>query len=94
MGVLACLNKQTGEVVWEHESVYAWSSPVCVYNSDGSAVVIYCNAEGEVYMLNGESGEVLDTMEMGSNVEASPAVYKNRLVVGTRGCRIYGVELK
>ena len=93
-GVLTCINKQTGEVVWEHSAYYAWSSPVCVYNSDGSGVVIYCTSEGEVFMLDGLTGELLSEMSMNGNVEASPAVYQDRLVVGTRNCTIYGVQLK
>ncbi len=93
-GVLACINKKTGEVAWEHEAYYAWSSPVCVYNTDGSGVVIYCTSQGEVFMLDGLTGEVLSQMEMNGNVEASPAVYNDRMVVGTRNCMIYGVPLK
>jgi outer membrane protein assembly factor BamB len=94
MGVLACIEKTTGNVVWEHASYYAWSSPVCVYNSDGRGVVIYGNSEGVLYMLDGETGEELDVMELNGNIEASPAVYENHLVVGTRSCQIYGIELK
>jgi hypothetical protein len=45
-------------------------------------------------MLDGESGEELDVMELNGNIEASPAVYENHLVVGTRSCQIYGIELK
>ena len=93
-GVLACINKQTGEVKWEHEAYYAWSSPVCVYNTDGSGVVIYCTSQGEVFMLDGLTGKLLSQMQMNGNVEASPAVYNNRLVVGTRNCMIYGVPLE
>ena len=92
-GVLTCLDKKTGEIVWEHPAYYAWSSPVCVYNSDGSGVVIYCTSQGEVFMLDGLTGEVLSEMKMNGNVEASPAVYNDRLVVGTRDCMIYGVQL-
>ena len=93
-GVLSCINKKTGEVVWEHKAYYAWSSPVCVYNTDGSGVVIYCTSQGEVFMLDGLTGKVLSQMQMNGNVEASPAVYNDRLVVGTRNCMIYGVQLK
>ena len=32
-------------------------------------------------------------MSLGSNVEASPAVYNNMVVVGTRGGLIYGMDL-
>lgn len=93
-GVLACINKFTGDVIWEHESDYAWSSPVCVYNSDGSGKVLYCTSGGEMYLLNAETGEVHSECELSDGViEASPAVYENYAVVGTRNCKIWGVEL-
>ena len=93
-GVLVCINKYTGEKVWEHESAYAWSSPVCVYNSDGSGKVIYCDSAGNMYLLNAETGEVHSTCSLSDGViEASPAVYKNYAVVGTRNCKIWGIEL-
>lgn len=31
------------EIAWEHKAGYAWSSPVCVYNTDGTGKVIYCS---------------------------------------------------
>ena len=94
-GVLACLDKSTGKVQWEHEAAYAWSSPVCVYNSDGSGRVLYCSSGGNMYLLDGKSGEVYDTLKLDeSTIEASPAVYDRYAIVGTRGCKICGVELK
>ena len=94
-GVLACIDKSTGEVRWEHESAYAWSSPVCVYNPDGSGRVLYCNSTGHIYLLDGKTGEVLDTHQISDGViEASPAVYKSYMVVGTRDCKIWGMELQ
>ena len=74
-GVLACIDKNTGKVNWEHESAYAWSSPVCVYNPDGSGKVLYCNSTGHIYLLEGKTGDVLDCHQISEGViEASPAV--------------------
>ncbi len=94
-GVLACISKEDGKVVWEHEAAYAWSSPVCVYNSDGSGFVIYCSSNGKMYLLDGITGEQLDAEVLSEGViEASPAVYRNCAVVGTRNCSIKCVWLK
>lgn len=94
-GVLACLDKKTGEVKWEHKAYYAWSSPVCVYNSDGSGKVLYCNCGGKAYLLDGNSGKLLDENEISSGaIEASPAIYNDYMVVGTRDCRICGLKLE
>lgn len=93
-GKLVALNKQTGEVVWEKETlVYSWSSPVAVYDKDGNGYIVYCTAGGYMYLLDGLTGEVLDSLDVGSNVEASPAVYNSTIVVGTRGELIWGVNL-
>ena len=94
-GVLACIDKNTGKVNWEHESAYAWSSPVCVYNPDGSGKVLYCNSTGHIYLLDGKTGDVLDCHQISEGViEASPAVYQSYMVVGTRDCKIWGMELQ
>lgn len=94
-GVLACINKKTGNVEWEHKAYYAWSSPVCVYNSDGSGKVLYCSCAGKMYLLDGKTGEVCDILQLSDGaIEASPAVYNNYAVVGTRDCEICGIKLQ
>lgn len=94
LGKLVALSKSTGKVVWEFEMPYSWSSPVCVYGEDGYGYVINVGFDGVLYMLDGLTGEVCDTIELGSNTEASPAVYNNTLVVGTRQMLIYGIPLR
>ncbi|MCF0137913.1 MAG: PQQ-like beta-propeller repeat protein [Oscillospiraceae bacterium] len=93
-GTLAALNKQTGEVVWEFQtSMYSWSSPVDVYDADGKGYIVYTNCGGNIYFIDGLTGEQLDVMSVGANIEASPSVYNNYLVVGHRGCRTYCVQM-
>ena len=93
-GILAALNKQTGEVVWEVQTlIYSWSSPVTVYDADGNGYIVYCTAGGYMYLLDGLTGKALDSLDVGGNVEASPAVYNNTIVVGTRRELIWGVTL-
>jgi len=93
-GILAALDKRTGEIVWEHQtSSYGWSSPVCVYDSEGNGYVIYCNAFDRMYLLDGLTGRELDSIQLGGTVEASPAVYGSTLVIGTRSNRFWGIKL-
>ena len=95
-GVIVALKKKNGKKAWEQEGPYTWSSPVCVYNSDeaGKDVVCYARSDSMLMMLDGISGKTLDKIDLGSgNVEASPAVYNDILVLGTRGCQIYGIRL-
>ena len=94
-GVLACLKKSDGSKVWEDPSSYAWSSPVCVYNEDGNGKVLYCNSTGDIRLLDGKTGKLEDTVSISEGViEASPAVYDNYVIVGTRDCKIWGIELQ
>jgi len=93
-GILAAFDKQTGEVVWEFQTKqYGWSSPVCVYDREGKGYLIFCTSGGYMYLLDGLTGELLDSVLIGGNIEASPAVYENTVVVGTRSMKIWGVTL-
>ncbi len=93
-GFLACLDTETGEEKWTHSSAYAWSSPVCVYDENGNGEVIYADASGNLYIVDGSTGERLSYLSISDGVvEASPAVYNEYLVIGTRACRIWGIKL-
>ena len=46
-------------------------------------------------MLDGKTGERLSSVSLSQGViEASPAVFNEMLVVGTRACKIWGVRLE
>ena len=94
-GTLVALKKSTGEKVWERETtVYSWSSPVDFYDNDGNGYLAYCNTGYNLYLIDGKTGEVLDQMDLGGNIEASPVMYNNYIVIGTRAQRTYCVEVK
>lgn len=94
-GVLVALDTETGEVVWEMSmDNYTWSSPTAVYGESGKSYIVICDSVGNVSLLEGTSGKVLSTVNIGSNVEASPAVFGNIVVVGTRGQKIYGLKVE
>ena len=101
-GSLIAIDTKTGEIVWEqYMDCYTWSSPVGVYTEDGKGYIVLCDsgatredASGYVMLLDGLTGEVLDSVSMGSNVEASPVVFENTIVVGTRGCLVTGIRIE
>ncbi len=93
-GTLVALKKDTGEKVWEKEtSMYSWSSPVDFYDSDGNGYLLYCNSGFNMYLIDGKTGEELDYMNLGGNIEASPAMYGNYAVIGTRAMRTYCIKV-
>ena len=96
-GVLLALDKATGAVRWQFNmEKYTWSSPVAVYDASGNAYIIVCEGSdtgGKVFLLDGKTGVLLNTFDAEKNIEASPAVYGNMLVFGTRGMKIWGVKI-
>lgn len=94
-GKLIAFDKKTGEEVWVLDmDFYSWSSPVDVYTKDGKSYIIQCDSGGNMFLIEGISGKVLDKIPLNANVEGSPAVYENMIVVGTRGQQIWGIKIK
>ena len=94
-GKLVAIDKKTGGEVWSVElKYYSWSSPVAVYTSNGDGYIILCDSDGNMHLLDGKTGNVKDTINLGKNIEATPAVFNNMIIVGTRGKKIYGITLK
>ena len=93
-GNLVALDATTGEILWDHYmNAYAWSSPVGVYTEDGKGYLVMCDSTGNVILLDGKTGEVLDYGNLGSNIEASPIVYGDTIVIGTRGGLVCGIKI-
>lgn len=94
-GAMIAFDKETGAEVWRWDmDYYTWSSPVAVYTEAGEGYLISFDSQGGGFLLDGATGEILDTTDVGSLVEASPIVYDNRIVVGTRGQLILGIDLQ
>lgn len=92
---LIALDKKTGETIWtKNYDFYSWSSPVDVYTRDGKSYIVFCASGGYMYLLEGMSGKELDKISLEANTEASPAVFENMVVVGTRGQKIWGIRIK
>lgn len=81
---LLALDKESGELVWElGMDANSVSSPVAVYNEAGNGWVVQCDADGNVHLIDGLTGYVNSTTNLGGKIEASPAVYNDLLVIGT-----------
>jgi len=94
-GYLVSLDTKTGEAVWVKElDCYAWSSTVAVYSQIGAVYLVQCCADGTVLLFNGANGELLDSFSLHTTLEATPAVFGNKIVVGTRDERIIGFSME
>jgi outer membrane protein assembly factor BamB len=94
-GILVALDKNTGKEIWKTSLAnYSWSSPVAVYTPEGKSYIVLCDSVGMMRLIDGKTGAIVDTLDLGTNIEASPAVYGRTIVVGTRGQKIYGITIK
>lgn len=94
-GLMLALNKETGEEVWSWEMpIYSWSSPIDIYTTEGKGYLLQGDAAGNLHLLDALDGTVLYKLGLGSNIESSPAIYEDIMVVPTRGGQIIGIQLK
>lgn len=97
-GTMLALDKKTGEVVWQQNmQSFSWSSPVAVYNEAGDAWILQGDSSGILKLMDGQTGAVLNSIELDGAITGSPAVYNDMLVVGTSGkgvSKIYGVQIQ
>ena len=92
-GTMIAINRETGEVVWEIETVnYAWSSPVAFYTDEGKSYIAFVNASGKIRLVEGTTGKVLYALGLNQTTEASAVVFNNMMVLGTRE-GIYGIKI-
>ena len=94
-GVMVALDTKTGTPKWTLPmGNYTWSSPTAVYTDAGKTYIVLCDSTGTVSLVDGISGNILSSVNLGSNIEASPAVFGNKIVVGTRGQKIYLMKVE
>ncbi len=94
-GYLVSLDTETGESVWLTElENYAWSSTVAMYSQIGAVYLVQCCSDGTVLLLNGANGKLLDSVSLNTTLEATPAVFGNTVVLGTRDERIIGLTVE
>ncbi len=93
-GDLVALDKTTGKVVWQRTmGAFSWSSPVLVQGKDGHVYGIQGDSSGLLHLFNPNTGADYSTLQLDQNIEASPAVYGNMLVVGTYAKKLYGIRI-
>ncbi len=93
-GKLVALDRSTGKIVWTlKQKRYSWSSPVLVTAKSGKTYLVCPESSGALSLIEAKTGKLLDQIDLGSNIEASPAVFEGRVILGTRGQKIFGVEI-
>lgn len=94
-GLMVALDCKDGKELWRWEMPnYSWSSPVDIYDKEGNAYIIQGDSVGKLHLLDGKTGAVLDSIALNANIESSPVVFENTVVVATRGGKVYGIKIK
>lgn len=73
---------------------YAWSSPVGFLNEDNELFIVTGDIIGNIYLIQGRTGEVIFKEQIGDNFESSPVVIDSSFVVGSRGTQIFKMHLE
>ena len=85
-GLIIALDKSTGEEKWRVEQADGiWSAPVVIYDENGKGYILQCDRSGKLTLYSGIDGQAMCSIDLGSRIESTPAVFNNTLVVGTRG---------
>ena len=92
---LVSIDRVSGEELWKREfPCDAWSSGCLLYDRDGQAWLVQCFGNGDILLIDAKTGVTKSRVHMGANIESTPAIVGNHLVVGVRDERIIGLRLR
>ena len=93
--IFVAFDKNDGSEIYRiNLKCYCWSSPVAFYNDQNEMFVFFGDVMGNVYLVKGKTGEIVATAKIGTNFEASPIVVDNKIIIGSRGNKIYKLSLQ
>ncbi len=93
-GLLLALDKTDGHEVWKVELAhYSWSTPTLLTDEDGHHWLLHGGSDARVRLYDAQDGREVTNVKLQGAIEASPAVFNGRAVLGTRGNRIYGIDI-
>lgn len=102
---LIAFNKNDGKVAWTFDmecSGWSPSSPVPVYTSDGQCYIVQCDFNGDIYLLKADATSCTkafnlnvadDAKKVNNNFEASPVIYENTIIVGSRDQNLFFIKI-
>lgn len=94
-GVFMAIDRRKGKVVYETPlKCYSWSSPVGFLTSDGRQIVVTADSLGNIYIIEGKTGRIINVQRIGANFESSPMVAGNSLYIGSRRNGIFKLTLE
>lgn len=93
-GCLAAIDKRDGTILYTTPTrQYSWSSPVAFYNDNDEMFIFTGDAAGYVYLIKGKTGEIVASKKIGINFESSPIIVEDKIILGSRGNKIFKISL-
>jgi hypothetical protein len=94
-GEFVAIDKHTGKVKFSIEmDNYSWASPIDIYDKKGNCYIFFTDVYGNIYLIDGLTGEVIKKMKTDIIWESSPVAWNNRIILGGRGNKIYSFLLQ
>jgi hypothetical protein len=88
-GMLVAVDKINGNQLFEVPlSRYSWVSPIALYDENGYPTLYVPTVNGLVLLIDGISGEIIFSQDMGCIFESSPIAWNNRIIQPARGNKI------
>jgi hypothetical protein len=88
-GSFVCLNTSDGKVKYEIPmKSYSWVSPIAMYDNEGNPYIYFGDVSGNIYLIDGISGEIIFKKNLEYIFESSPVAIGNRIIQPARGNRI------
>lgn len=94
-GCLIAFDRHDGSIRYRTSTrQYSWSSPIAFYNDNDEMFIFTGDAAGYVYLIKGKTGEIVASTRVGSNFESSPIVVDDKIILGSRGNKIFKISLE
>ena len=59
--------------------------PIDIYDDQGNMYLFFTDVSGNIYLIKGDTGEIIYKENLDMTFESSPIVINDRIVVGVRG---------
>lgn len=93
-GEFMAIDRNTGTIAYTVPlKYYSWSSPVGFLTKDGKQIVFTGDGAGNMYLIEGKTGNIIATERVGHNFESSPIAVGNSVFVGSRTNGIFRVDI-
>ena len=94
-GLLVALRKSDGKEIWKlHNSNYAWSSPLDLYDPNGNMYIFLADSGGNVMLVDGADGRLIYKVKIANLFEASPVAFNDKIIIPSRPHEIFCVEIQ